>query len=663
MADIHAMKRRVHSFKGHGEIAVAGHNVKLGRGGIREIEFFVQTHQLIAGGRQPELRARASMDVLEKLVDRDWVDRQTADELKEAYFFLRHVEHRLQMVADEQTHTLPKESNALQRVAQLSGFANTESFASELVAHLTRVQGHYDELFEKFPDPAAGRESVSFRGDDDDPEAMAALEEIGFTDAEKVVSIVRAWRSGRYAATRSEQARERLNEFLPSLLEALAATPEPDAALAAFDRFVAELPAGVQLFSLLRANPSLLRLIGDIVGTAPRLARVLGRRVQVLDAVLDPGFFGNLPTLEVFSELVSQDIGAAHDYQDCLDRARAVGTEQAFLIGVRVLSGTISAEQAGSAYAYLAESLIAALYDAVSQEIVRAHGTMPGGQAAVLAMGKLGGYEMTAASDLDLITVYDFDQVAQMSDGGRPLAGGQYYSRLTQRLISALTAPTAEGALYEVDMRLRPSGNAGPVATHFDSFVDYQENHAWTWEHLALTRSRVVAGPDPIRSKIEKMITQILSRPRDREKVAADVHEMRKRISDEKGTDDIWDLKQVRGGLVDLEFITQFHQVVFAHKQPDVLDQNISTGLAKLAEAGCLSSDDAEILMPASRLYNDITQLLRLCLERSFKPETASFALKDLLARASGQSDFEALEGRLRQTQISVHKAFDRLVR
>lgn len=663
IADIHTMKRRVHEFKGHGEIAVAGHDVKLGRGGIREIEFLVQTHQLIAGGRQSELRCRGTLETLERLVERNWIDAEAADELAEAYRFLRHVEHRLQMIADEQTHKLPKGIEELERVAHFSEFSDARSFGDRLVGYLSCVQGHYDALFDRLPDEgASGGEEVMFRGDDDEPQTIAALGEIGFAKPDNVAGIVRTWRSGRYASMRSERARARLNEILPDLLEALGGTAEPDSALAAFDRFLAELPAGVQLFSLLGANPRLLRLIADIMGTAPRLANVLGRRAQVLDAVLDPGFFGDLPPPDVLETRVRQEVVESSDYQDGLDRARVVGAEQAFLVGVRILSGTISAEQAGGAYALLAENLIAGLHAVVTREIERIHGAMPGGGAAVLAMGKLGGREMTAASDLDLIVVYDFDEKATQSTGPKPLGGGQYYARFTQRLISALTVPTAEGALYEVDMRLRPSGNSGPVAAHFDSFVDYQNNEAWSWEHLALTRARVVAGPEPLKARIEETIADVLCKKRDRAKLSTDVRDMRARIEKEKGTRDIWDLKQARGGLIDLEFIAQFLQIVGAHDHPGILDQNSCQALAKLAGDGLLSAQDAEVLLPAGRLFHDLTQLLRLCLDRPFNSDTASPGLKSLLAEAAGQADFNTLERHLSESQKTVFAAFERII-
>jgi glutamate-ammonia-ligase adenylyltransferase len=413
---------------------------------------------------------------------------------------------------------------------------------------------------------------------------------------------------------------------------------------------------------LLAANPSLLRLLADIMGTAPRLARIIGRRPRLLDAVLDPGFFGAVATPAKLKELVGAALAEASDYQDALDRARIIGREQGFLIGVRVISGTLSARQAGAAYAGLAETLIEALAARVEDEVVRTHGRMPGGQAAVLAMGKLGGREMTAGSDLDLIIVYDYESDGAQSDGPRSLPGAQYYTRFTQRLIAALSAETAEGSLYQVDMRLRPSGNQGPVATRLSSFIAYQKGSAWTWEHLALARARLVTGPAALRRQIGATIKEALSRSRDRAAVAAEVRTMRAKIADDKGSADIWDLKQTRGGLIDLEFIAQFLQIVSAAEHPEVLDQNTELALTKLSAAGALSPGDAEILVPAARLYHTLTQVLRLCLDKPFVAGEAPRALKDLLARASDMPDFATLEASLKDTLAAVHGAFERIV-
>ncbi|MFO7477632.1 MAG: bifunctional [glutamine synthetase] adenylyltransferase/[glutamine synthetase]-adenylyl-L-tyrosine phosphorylase [Methyloceanibacter sp.] len=662
IADIHAMKRRVHEFKGHGAIAVEGHDIKLGRGGIRDIEFFAQTQQLIAGGRHPELRTRGTVETLQRLAAGGWIAAEAAKDLTEAYLFLRGIENRLQMVGDLQTHIIPAERTEFDRVARLSGFDDTDAFGEALIGRFKRVESHYGALFEKLPDMPSAAPTLVVSADESDPAALASLERLGFRNPGAAIAAIRAWQSGRYAATRSAKARERLTEFLPSLLDAFGRSAEPDLALATFDRVIAGMPAGLQLFSLLAANPSLLRLVADIMGTAPRLARIIGRRPRLLDAVLDPGFFGTVPTPAKLKELVDRAIAEATDYQDALDRARITGREQGFLIGVRVISGTLSARQAGAAYAGLAETLIEAIARRVEDELVATHGRMPDGQAAIVAMGKLGGREMTAGSDLDLILVYDYEGDGAQSDGPKSLPGAQYYSRFTQRLIAALSAETAEGSLYQVDMRLRPSGSQGPVATKFSSFDAYQRGSAWTWEHLALTRARVVTGSGALRRQINATIGDVLGSSRDRASVAADVRSMRAKIAGEKGYGEIWDLKQAPGGLIDLEFIAQFLQVVSAAEHPDVLDQNSEFALTKLSAAGVLSPGDAEILVPAARLYHTLTQVLRLCLDKPFVAAEAPRALKDLLARASDMPDFVTLEASLKDTLAAVHDAFERIV-
>jgi glutamate-ammonia-ligase adenylyltransferase len=662
IADIHAMKRQIHAFHGFATVAVAGHNIKVGRGGIREIEFFVQTQQLIAGGRQPQLRVSDTLSALQRLEERGWITATAHHELAGAYRFLRTVEHRLQMIADEQTQTLPEDAAKLAALANFCGFPDTPAFAACLTTELERVQAHYVRLFEHSPELTRGGANMVFAGEADDPATVEALVNLGFTRAPEIIALVRGWHHGRYPAVRSARARELLTEVQPVLIEALADTANPDLAFIGFDRFLSELPSGVQLFSLLKQNPSLIHLLAAIMGTAPRLARILSKRRRALDAVLDPGFFGSLPDEPSLDALIAAEFDGARDFQEVLDRGRVFANEQQFLIGVRVLTGTISAAQAGGAYALLAERLIAAMQAEVEREMARTHGRIPGGAAAVVAMGKLGGREMTAASDLDLIVIYDFDPGATISSGVKPLPATQYYTRYTQRLISAFTSLTAEGKLYDIDMRLRPSGQKGPVATQLSSFIEYQKNEAWTWEHMALTRARVVSSPPALRATVEKAIREVLLRPRDQAKTAADVRDMRARIEKEKGTRDPWELKQVRGGLVDLEFVAQHLQLVHGSAHPEVLSQSTVVALQNLAGAGLLPQSAAEALLPAARLVNNLTQVLRLCLDGPFEPAKAPEGLKALLARAGEAPDFRHLEADLVAREAEVAALFDQLI-
>jgi glutamate-ammonia-ligase adenylyltransferase len=662
IADIHSIKRQIHDFRGHAEVAVAGHNVKLGRGGIREIEFFVQTQQLIAGGRNPSLRCRRTIDTLAGLAKGGWIDAATRDDLTAAYRALRTVEHCVQMVADEQTHTLPEDPEALAVTGRMAGFKTADAFAKALTTTLGTVRDRYAALFEAAPSLTSALGSLVFTGDTDDPETIATLSRLGYRNPAEVTKTVRAWHFGRYPAMRSATARERLTEFVPALIEALATTDNADQAFLAFDRFLARLPAGVQLFSLLNSNPGLLGLIATMLATAPRLAETVASRAHVLDALIEPAFFGRVPDRTTLEDRLGTLLGEARDYEDILNRARSFGQEQSFLIGVRVLAGTIGARQAGGAYADLADVLVAALFDAARREFEAAHGRLAKGEAVVVAMGKLGGREMTAASDLDLIFLYDFDERATASDGERPLPGLLYFTRLTQRLLAALSAPTAEGTLYEVDFRLRPSGKSGPLATHIDAFAAYQSRDAWTWEHMALTRARVIAGDSGLAARAGKEIARALKTRRDPKKTAADILEMRAMIETEKGGGGPWDLKQAPGGLVDIEFVAQWLALTHGARHPKILSTETEAVLAAAAKAGLLPAREAEILIPALRLLQALTQVLRLCVTGPFKPEEAPKGLLDLLARAGELPDFAALDRHLRDTEAAVRASFERLI-
>ncbi|MEM9355173.1 MAG: bifunctional [glutamine synthetase] adenylyltransferase/[glutamine synthetase]-adenylyl-L-tyrosine phosphorylase [Pseudomonadota bacterium] len=663
IADVHAMKRQIHVHRGFGEIAVAGHNIKVGRGGIREIEFFVQTQQLIAGGRQPELRTPRTLEALDLLVERGWIEAGTRNDLEEAYRFLRWLEHRIQMTADQQTHQLPSDDAQLLQLARFSGFAEISEMEAAVRARLEIVQQHYSALFEDIPQLSSDRANLVFTGEDDDPDTVAALQQMGYNRPNQVIASIRSWHRGRFAAVRSEKSRERLTDVQPVLIEALADTVDPDAALVGFERFLAQLPAGIQLFALLKANPDLMRLLANIVGSAPRLADILSKRSRVFDAVLDPRIIGNVASNDEISEILTEAFDKAASYEEVLDIAREIGGEQSFLVGVRILSGVIDAERAGDTYALLAEELVRRLQTAVEEDFSARHGHVDDGRVAVLAMGKLGGREMTAASDLDLITVYDFDPNCQASDGERQLAPSQYYARFTQRLISALSSPTSKGQLYEVDLRLRPSGQMGPVATRLASFVDYQREQAWTWEHMALTRARVISGPPQLRHQIEDAIRASLVVARDRDKVTADVLEMRERIEKEKGTENIWDLKQVRGGLVDIEFVSQYLQLLCADADPEVLDQNTFQALQRLRLAGHIDGGHAEQLQSSLRLIQAMEQITRLCFAGPFDPETAPGGLKDLLTKIGGEVTFDRLEDRLRQDLIQNQTIFHKIIK
>ena len=661
IADVHEMKRQIHAYRGHGEIAIEGHNIKLGRGGIREIEFFVQTQQLIAGGRHGDLRGRGTVAMLTVLAADGWIDATARDELTAAYDFLRRVEHRLQMMADEQTHTLPADAAALDVFARFLGFKSRSDFAGVLVSHLRKVERHYVRLFERAPEFLARQQNLSFdaaaEGD-----TLDRLAQMGFRRPQEVVAAVRNWRAGRYRALRGEQARANLTELVPVLIDQFSRAENPDAAVAAFDRFLAGLRAGGRFLSLLRQNPELIRFVALILGTAPRLADILAQNPHFIDPLIDPRFFGSLPDEKRLEAELARALEDTRGYETVLDAIRLFGQEHMFLIGARILSGSVSAEQAGEIFARLADVLLRAVHAKVDADLAATHGRIRGAKSAILALGRLGALEMTASSDLDLIVIYDFDPKHPNSDGKRPLYGAQYFARFTQRLISALTVRTNYGVLYRVDMRLRPSGRSGPVATQIDGFKSYQDGEAWTWEHMALTRARVVSGSPDFSAKIEAAIRGVLCRKRDARAIADDVIEMRAAIAKEKGDANPWDLKYAAGALVDIEFIAQYLQLTHAAAMPELFDTSTARMLEKAARLGVLKPEDAEVLRPAVRLLHDLTQILRLCLPGAFDPKTASAGVLGLLTRAADLPDFPALQAHLKETQRQVRECFVRIL-
>jgi glutamate-ammonia-ligase adenylyltransferase len=628
IADIHSIKRQVHAHRGHGAVKVAGHDIKSGRGGIREIELFVQTQQLIAGGRDPGLRGRETRAMLAELCDRNWIDEPVRAQFDEAYVFFRKLEHRLQMVRDEQTHLIPKNREDLTVIARLMGFSVVASFEDEVHRRLSLVADRYSQLFEDAPALSSDAGNLVFTGGDDDPETLATLTRMGFADAPHVTRTVRAWHFGRYAATRSTKARERLTEMTPALLQALAASGNADAAFRAFDGLLKGLPAGVQLFSMLAANRQLLDLITRLLSVAPAVAETLVRRPGIVDALIDPASYAQGAGDGDDRKRLAESLDQAVDFEDILNRVRLFVAENRFLISVRLLTLRIDAVQAGRQFSALADAAVDALFGAVEADFAQSHGRLPGGRAALLAFGRLGSCEMTAASDLDLIVVYDHDVGATTSDGPRPLAPSQYYARLTQRLVAALSAPTGEGVAYEVDMRLRPSGRAGPLATNIEAFTQYQGHDAWTWEHMALVRARPICGDANLCRQIETVIAEVLSRQRDESSLKRDIWEMREKVDAAKGAADPWSLKMVRGGLVDLEFTAQY--AVLAGLDW-ISGEPTRQTLLRAAEAGILEPDDAELLDEAAIFQNALFQGLRVAAPGRFDPQSASAGLKDFL--------------------------------
>ncbi len=660
IADIHSIKRQIHAHRGHGDIAVRGHNVKLGRGGIREVEFFVQTQQLIAGGRFPELRGSQTLAMLARLCERGWVGENARDQLSRNYRYLRDIEHRIQMVADEQTHILPEDDEGFTRIAAMMGYQDNESFTQDFLNVLRNVEKHYAALFEQAPELGSGGGNLVFTGETDDPDTLQTLSQLGFERPSDICRIIRTWHFGRYRATQTAEARERLTELTPALLNAFAATERADDALLRFDSFLQGLPSGIQLFSLLQSNPALLNLLVLVMSAAPRLAEIITRKPHVFDGMLDPRIFSELPTRIYLEERLDTFLSHEEPYEETLDRLRIFAAEQRFLIGIRLLTGAIDGVRAGRAFSDLADLMIDRALRAVIREFSLRHGVVAGGRIAVLAMGKLGSRELTAGSDVDIILLYDHDPEAEYSDGEKQLAASQYYIRLTQRLIAALSAPMAEGVLYEVDMRLRPSGNKGPVATHLEAFGKYQRNDAWVWEHMALTRARAIAGDPSFLDVIDKEIDEILAIPSEVKKTAKEMKDMRKLIASEKPPRDKWDLKLRAGGLIDLEFIAQF-AVLTGQVATEGRKTSTEANLHQL-KSSFATATQSEELAAAHHFYSNMTQIIRLCVDDHTGRDDYLPGLLDLLCRAAELPDIAHVEHQLDQMADMVAANFKQLL-
>ncbi len=653
--DVHSIKRQILSAHKSAELADPVFDVKLGRGGIRDIELFAQTQQLILGGRNKKLRANGTMAALAALTEAGAITDSVRAALSEAYVFFRDVEHRIQMLEDAQTHHVPRDPETRAHVAALAGFADLAAFDAALVRQREIVSDIDHQLFGRGDSLADPLGSLIFTGVEDQPETLATIAKLGFGNPAYVSQTIRGWHHGRIRAMRSERARELLTLLTPRLLRAFAGAGEPDQAFARFASFFAGLSAGVQVLALLDARPALLDLLARLLTLAPRLADALARRPALLDALIEPRF--SVPLAQDAMGRRRLDIEAlmadADSFETKLNAARRFHREEAFRIGVQVLEGSASAAEAGEAQSDLAEACVAAMAQAALGETERQYGSQPGA-FVVLALGKFGGRELAERSDLDVMLVYDAPAEAS--------GAGDFYTRLTQRLITALSSPTEEGALYEIDTQLRPSGSKGPVAVRLSSFERYYAEEAWTWELQALTRARPVAGDAALGVRVMNMVRSTLARPRDSAKVLGEVADMRARMDRERRARSVWDLKLAPGGFVDIEFIVQALQLTHAAQTPDVLAANTGEAIERLAASGALSEEARVHLLNGWRMFSDLQQMLRIAVEGDFAPDAAPAPLLARLSTIVGASGPDMSEAKLRDVQAAVRGDFLQIV-
>ncbi|MEZ5894335.1 MAG: bifunctional [glutamine synthetase] adenylyltransferase/[glutamine synthetase]-adenylyl-L-tyrosine phosphorylase [Parvularculaceae bacterium] len=657
--DVHAVKRQMHSAKGGGEVAFEGHDVKLGRGGIREIEFYAQTQQLILGGKNEALRPRATLDALSALTKAGVVSEETRAALSEAYRYFRHVEHRVQMVNDEQTHRLPTAPEEIDRLAVFSGAASTADFRDGLLARFHAVGERYDELFAADDVPESRLGPLVFTGVDAHPATLETLKGLGFKRGEDVSAAIQRWHRGSLRATRSERARGLLTKLVPPLLEALSKAAEPDEAFFAFEDFLEQLPAGVQIFSLFLNNLHMFDALIRIMTISPFLGREFSKRVNLVEKLLDNRWADAPPALTAYAPECKKRVTDAGDYEAALNAARRWAGEQKFQITAQLAVGLMPAEEASAHFTAIADAAILALYDVAMKEMAAQHGAIAG-ECAVIGLGRLGSSEMTATSDIDLMFVYDAPDDAQ-SDGARALGPVDYYARFVRRAVTALSAATEEGALYEVDMQLRPSGKAGPAAVRFPAFEQYYREEAWTWEAMALVKARVIGPDSALAEKVKTELGAILTRPRERARLARDAASMRVRLDGAKPGAGPWDVKNIIGGLTDIAFICQFLALATGARIGPAPAQPVRA-LQWFENHGELSHEDAAALTDAQRLYEAVLQVGRAATGGAFAPDKAGEALRARMASVCGKDGIAAAEEHLARMEGEVARLFTAIV-
>ncbi|MEE4315398.1 MAG: bifunctional [glutamate--ammonia ligase]-adenylyl-L-tyrosine phosphorylase/[glutamate--ammonia-ligase] adenylyltransferase [Erythrobacter sp.] len=631
--EIRALTQRIrHSHEG--PPAPGPHfDVKRGRGGIREIEFYAQTHQLIHGGRDLSLRVRGTRHALDALAAAGWISANNAAVLGEGYDRLRTIEHRLQMVNDRQTHSLP-EGEALDQVARLDGLADGATLVTELTALTARTGRIYEELIGA-PESAP----VAQSGISDLAHELAAL---GFEESETLAERVASWRDGRHAAIRSPQAVAAWDRLQPALLKAMATSDDPMRAITRWERILESVPSAITTFRLLAARPHLIDRLVAALTLAPVLADELARKPDLLDTLLDKHALdlpGTIP------EIAARMRGAAvrEDYEALLDAIRVITGEIRFALGIQLIEGLADPLAIARALSRTAEAALALAAEATIAEFAAKHGGVPDSELVVLGLGRLGGGALTHASDLDIVYLFTGDFAAQ-SDGPRPLGATIYYNRLASRVSAALSVPTAQGALYEVDTRLRPQGNQGPLAVSCEAFGKYQREAAWTWEHMALARARVLFGSTRARTELGKVLSEVLRAPRDKTALREAVLGMRAEMALHKHPGGPVDAKLLRGGLVDLEFLVHYLQLKgetadgrpLGETIPHALDPDLAVALEGLAAAGLLPADLAE---PHSLMSRMLVAGRLLAPDGREPPPGGARAL----ARACGQDSYAAL--------------------
>jgi len=613
-----------------------GFDLKRGRGGIREVEFFVQIQQMIHGGRDASVRSPATLDAIAALLHAERLEDATAGELADTYRLLRTIEHRLQMVDDAQTHRLPEGEAALDNVARLHGLAGGDALLALLAPHVERAGAIFDGLSPDFE----GRLS-------NDPDILVQeLGAMGFADTLTAVRHVGHWRSGKARSLRTPAAQNAFEAMLPGLMQAIAAGADPEHALNRLGDIVERLSTGVNFFRLLEARPGLARLFAKVLAHAPALGDQLARRPELFEGLFDASSFEMPPTADEFARLLGAEM-RGQPYDLALDRARRRVNERRFALGVQLIDQRRDPLEVALGYARVAEGTIVALADAAVGEFEKVHGQFEQGELLILGLGRLGGCALTHASDLDIIYLHTAPP-GTASNGSKPLGPNDYFNRLASRVTAGLSVPTAAGPLYDVDLRLRPEGAKGMLVVSLDAFERYQREEAWTWEHMALCRARSVYGSTTARKRLASIVEETLRLPRDPGKVVRDAAKMRGEMERHKPAQSSLDVKLGPGGLVDLEFAIHVLQLTRHVALTPQLDHAIETLIA--------DNLIPESIAESQKLLTRILVMMRPVAPGDIKPTAVTW---QLVAEACGASSWDELLVRHDAARQSIGELWD----
>ena len=656
IADILSIKRQMNQGDDD-EIVAAGHDIKIGYGGIREIEFFTQLHQLIWGGKHIELRGRNTVDMLRSIKQLELIDAQTIDQLIQDYYYLRKIEHRIQMIADQQTHTIPEALEDIDRIAIFSGYKNRKSFISELEYTLNFVHKSYTKAFEESsPSPLSGKGSLVFTGVEHDKSTLKTLAKMNYRNPEAVSLAIQSWHRGERRCTKTSHSRAILTELVPAILDALSATINPDNAFKRFDQFIGNLPAGIQLFSLFNSNPRLLKIIAKIMGSAPALGEILSHSPYLLDTVLSHDFYSKLPQEEALRAELDNMLSLSRDEEQAITILKQFQQEKQFQLGIQLINDMVSVDEAGSFLTLIADLIVQYCFVLVREIFEQRHGVITGDGLAIISLGKQGSHELTFGSDLDLTFIYDANSGTE-SDGSRPLSTSIYFNRLAQRLVGILEAKTRYGQLYEVDTRLRPYGKDSPLAITTEAFTQYYQKEAWIFEYLALTRARTVYCSPQISDEIATAIKSSILYSSDKgvDIITAAISTMRDKVAEHYDDKNIWNIKYHSGGMMDADFVVQYLTLIHSKHCPEILDSTqIEYRMNKLSEADLVDSSTINTLLKSRDFITKLLFYLRLCSDGTLNEKTAAEGIRHLLSTVMQCDNFAELRQQLLDEQAAI---------